>query len=410
MTLAKEKEDATRLTEQGAWRARIIRRKKENKLSSIQKKKKIEDYAINLKKFEALNVSSKFAICGLPIRVDTYKNCTFGCAYCFSNNRKICEFEKNFQVANIQSVEKRLDRIFNKGKYEQTNFLDVLIADGITWHCGGMSDPFQPIEQRYHITKQLIDVCNKYGISILFSTKTDDLYDASIRPDLHTFQLSVSNVDNRKDIEKNVPDIEKRYRLYRQLKNDGFRVGIRIQPFIPDISTLEIVKMFHDADNFTLEGLKLVPQNKEHKEKVLEIVGLQQSDFTQMGLLNLKPEIRLQMYAPFIKYFDEHGIPYSLADNDMHHIGTNFCCCGDRLVSKNTTFNNTFMCQMYGKCYAKELLDEQLFESGVRDCKCNHLFTSNRQEGCTSVQEFYDKRFYRKSSPFSPEFLIDEET
>lgn len=362
-----------------------------------------------MKTFEPLNVSSKFAICGLPIRVDTYKGCTFGCTYCFSNNRKICEFDKTLQIANIKSVEKRLDKIFNKGKVEITNFLDTLIEQGITWHCGGMSDPFQPVERKYKITSSLIDVCNKYGISILFSTKTDNLYDANIRPDLHTFQLSVSNITNRTDIEKNVPDIEKRYQLYRQLKRDGFRVGIRVQPFIPDISTLEIVEMFRDADNFTLEGLKLVPQNKEHKEKVLEIVGLKQSDFTQMGLLNLKPEIRLRMYEPFIRYFDEHGISYSLADNDLHHIGTNYCCCGDALVNKSTTFNNTAMCQMYGSCYAKELIDEQLFESGVRDCKCNHLFTSNRQEGCVSVQDFYDKRFYRKSSPFSPQFLMTGE-
>lgn len=362
-----------------------------------------------MKAFEPLNVSSKFAICGLPIRCDTYKNCSFGCTYCFSNNRKICEFEKNFQIANLHSVENRLDRIFTKKKYDTTNFLDVLIADRITWHCGGMSDPFQPIEGQYHITKRLIDICNKHDISILFSTKSDELYGANIRPDLHSFQFSVSNVYNRNDIEKNVPDISERYKLYRQLKQDGFKCGIRIQPFIPNISTLEIVEMFNDADQFTLEGLKLVPQNKEHKEKVLEIVGMKQSDFTQMGLLNLKPEIRLKMYEPFIRYFEQHGIPYSLADNDLHHIGTNSCCCGDALVKKSTSFNNTSMCQMYGPCYAKELLDEELFESGVRDCKCNHLFTSNRQEGCTSVQDFYDKRFYRKSSPFSPEFLFKEE-
>lgn len=361
-----------------------------------------------MKTFEGLNVSSKFAICGLPIRVDTYKNCTFGCAYCFSNNRKICEFEKTFQVANIPAVEKRLDRIFNQNKYDKTNFLDVLIADGITWHCGGMSDPFQPIERKYHITEQLIDICNKYDISILFSTKSDDLYNANIRPDLHTFQFSISNIDNRKDIERNVPDIERRYQLYKQLKKDGFKVGIRIQPFIPNVTTLEIVKMFEDADQFTLEGLKLVPQNKEHKEEVLEVVGLSKECFTQMGLLNLKPEIRLKMYEPFIEYFKEHDIPYSIADNDLHHMGTNLCCCGDRLVKKSTTFNNTFMCQKYGKCYGKEQIDEELFNAGVRDCKCNHLFTSNRQEGCISVQDFYDKRFYRKSSPFSPEFLIDE--
>jgi DNA repair photolyase len=362
-----------------------------------------------MKQFEALNVSSKFAICGLPIRVDTYKNCTFGCVYCFSNNRKICEFEKSFQVANLQSIERRLDRIFNRNTYDSTNFLDVLIADRITWHCGGMSDPFQPIEQRYHITSKMIDICNEYNISILFSTKSDCIYGANIRPDLHTFQFSISNVDNRKDIERNVPDIEKRYQLYKHLKSEGFNVGIRLQPFIPDISTLDVVKMFKDADQFTLEGIKIVPQNKEHKEEVLRVTGLERSAFTQKGLLNLKPEIRTKMYEPFIEYFEQHNIPYSLADNDMHHIGTNRCCCGDRLVRKSTTFNNTAMCKLYGKCYAKEQIDHELFESGVRDCKCNHLFTSNRQEGCASVQDFYDKRFYRKSSPFSPAFLLKDE-
>lgn len=361
-----------------------------------------------MKTFEALNVSSKFAICGLPIRVDTYKNCSFGCIYCFSNNRKICEFEKKFQVANLLSVERRLDKIFNKQKVDKSNFLDTLIAQGITWHCGGMSDPFQPIEQKYHITSKLIDICNQYSISILFSTKSDNLYDANIRPDFHTFQFSISNVNDRTDIEKNVSGIEKRLYLYKKLKSEGFRVGIRIQPFIPDVSTLEIVKMFSDADQFTLEGIKLVPQNKEHKELVLQTLGMKQADFTQMGLLNLKPELRLKMYKPFIEYFEAHNIPFSLADNDMHHIGTNRCCCGDRLVTRSTTFNNTAMCKMYGNCYAKEQIDHELFESGVRDCKCNHLFTSNRQEGCISVQDFYDKRFYRKSSPFSPDFLLKE--
>lgn len=93
-----------------------------------------------MKTFNALNVSSKFAICGLPIRVDTYKSCAFQCAYCFSNCRKIMEFEKTLQVANIKQVERKLDKIFNKKQVDITNFLDTLIANGITWHCGGMSD------------------------------------------------------------------------------------------------------------------------------------------------------------------------------------------------------------------------------------------------------------------------------
>ena len=360
-----------------------------------------------MKTFNSLNVSSKFAICGLPIRVDTYKNCSFGCKYCFANCRKIMEFGKDFQIGNIKQVERLLHKIFDLKQINEENLLEVLISKKITWHCGGMSDPFQPIEKELGITKQLIDLSNKYEIPILFSTKSNTVYDCNINPKLHTFQLSVTNIYDRKDIEPNVPSIKSRYEFYRYLKEKGFRVGIRIQPFLPNITDLKLVEMFKDADNFTLEGIKIVPQNKEHKEYILKILNLNKDDFTQMGLLNLKPTIRLEMYKPFIKYFEENNIPFSIADNDLHYIGTSKCCCGDKLVSKSTNFNNTAMLKKYGNNYTKEQLNNELGDCA--NCKCNHLFTSNRQEGCKTVKEFYDKRFDRKSSPFSPKFQYVEE-
>nr|DAR46079.1 MAG TPA: DNA repair photolyase [Caudoviricetes sp.] len=360
---------------------------------------------MNNKTFNPLNVSSKFAICGLPIRVDTYKTCSFGCKYCFSNYRKIMEFEKQLQVANIKSVERKLDKILNKKEVNPENFLDVLISQGYDWHCGGMSDPFQPVEQKLQITKQLIDITNQYDIHILFSTKSDTTYNCDIKPELHTFQLSVTNTNDRVDFEPNVPDISKRYKFYKSLKERGFKVGIRIQPFIPDISTLDIIEKFKDADHFTIEGLKLVPQNKQHKDYLLELTGLHHSDFTQMGLLNLKPEIRNELYKPFIDKLQEYGISYSIADNDLHHLGTSKCCCGDTLIHKSTDFNNTSMICRYGINYTREQLNKELKRCSVDCCKCNQLFTSNRQEGCVTVQDFYNKRFDRKSSPFSPKFL-----
>ena len=355
------------------------------------------------KKFIPLNVSSKFAICGLPLRVDTYKNCSFGCRYCFANFRKIMEFNKELQIGNIAYVKRKLDNIFNKGKINKDSFLDNLIADKITWHCGGMSDPFQPIEKSFKITKQLVDITNKYNISILFSTKSDTVYNDDIKPELHSFQLSITNIDDRRDLEPNISSIKNRYRFYRRLKDNGFKVGIRVQPFIPGVSDERIVEMFKDADYFTIEGLKLIPQNKEHKEYLLNLLKLSKDDFTQMGLLNLKPEIRERLYKDILEELERYKIPYSLADNDFHHISSSKCCCGEPLIKKSTDFNNTAMCFKYGINYK---LDNVIKELGkIKDCKCNNLFTSNRQEGCKTVEEFYEKRFDRKSSPFSPYFL-----
>lgn len=366
----------------------------------------MENKTLSIKKFNPLSVSSKFAICGLPLRMDTYKYCTFGCKYCFANNRKIMEFDKHIQIGNISWLEKKLEKVHSHGA-KMNDFLETLIEKNITFHCGGMSDPFQPCEKEYGITKSCINVCTKYNHSILFSTKSDTVYDANIRPDIHTFQLSITGAGN--DLEPNVPSLQKRIKFYRQLKNDGFKVGIRIQPFIPNITTIDIIKEFHDADNITIEGIKIVPQNEELKNIMFEQFGMKREWFTQMGLLNLKPQIRLKLYQPFIEYLESNNIPYSIADNDMHHLGTNYCCCGDNLITNILKINNTTMCHLYGNEYAKEVIDEMIFNEGVRDCKCNQLFTSNRQEGCVSVQDFYDKRFYRKSSPFSTKFLYTEE-
>ena len=301
------------------------------------------------KKFNPLNVSSKFAICGLPLRVDTYKTCSFGCKYCFANYRKIMEFKKELQIANISLLEKTLHRVLIDKKIRENNFLDTLISNDITWHCGGMSDPFQPVEQELHITKQMIDIANKYNIHILFSTKTDNLYNANINPILHTFQFSITNLKNRTDIEPNIASIDNRIHLFNELKRDGFKVGIRVQPFIPNITTTDIIDTFHNADYFTIEGLKLVPQNKEQKEYLLKLLKLNRTDFKQMGLLNLKPEIRLKLYKDFIDKLNKYKIPFSIADNDLHYISSGKCCCGDPLIHKSTNFNNTALLKKYGK-------------------------------------------------------------
>lgn len=355
-----------------------------------------------MKKFNILNVSSKFAICGVPLRADTYKNCSFGCIYCFADNRVIMNYSKDRQVGDINQLERTLKRLFEGEGKKEGSFLDALISERITWHVGGMSDPFQHCEKELGITKQMVELGNKYNISMLFSTKSDTVYDTPIDPKLHSFQLSFSSLENS-EIEPNIPSTENRIAFYHELKSRGFKVGIRLQPFIPNLTTLEIVKKFKDADHFTIEGLKLVPQNSYQNNIVLDKCCMKKEDFTQMGLLNLKPNIREVAYAEFISYFEDNNISYSIADNDMHDIGTSKCCCGDSLVDKSTDFNNTSLIKKYGLEWTDEEAKNEL--GCFKDCKANMLFTSNRTEGCTTVCDFIEKRHGRKTSPFSPKFL-----
>lgn len=357
-----------------------------------------------MKKFNPLNVSSKFAICGLPLRVDTYRTCSFGCKYCFANYR-ISRKADDFQIADIDYVDMKLKKILVDGIVNPETFSDVLIANDYTWHLGGMSDPFQPAEKKFNVTRDLIEVSKKYNRHILISTKADTLYDCKPIPELHTFHLSVTNCNDNKDYEPNISSFENRLKFYKDLKNNEFKVGIRVQPFIPNVTTDEIIEYFKDADNFTIEGIKLVTNNTEQKEMICEMLGMStKEDFVSLGLMNLKPEYRLKLYKPFIEKLEHYHIPYSIADNDLHYIGTNrYCCCGDRLVDKPLMFNNTAMLKKYGKNYTLNDINDNLgcFEC----CKCWRLFNScRREEGLRTVKEYYKSRFNRESSPFSPKF------
>lgn len=194
-------------------------------------------------------------------------------------------------------------------------------------------------------------------------------------------------------------------RFFKELKADGFRVGIRMQPFIPGITTLDIVKMFEGADNFSLEGLKVVSNSEEAHNLVFRELGMSLDDFEPRGTLNIKPEIRLRLYAPFIEYFEAHNIPFSIADNDLHYIGTNRCCCGDALVGKSSGIDSTALIKKYGEDYTLENVNTELTRLGCADCTCKDLYFSYDTEDAKTVREFYAIRFRRPTSIFSPKLL-----
>ena len=68
------------------------------------------------------------------------------------------EFGKELQIANISQFEKTLKRVHTDKNIKSDSLIDNLLNEDITLHWGGMSDPFQPIEEKLEITKQLIDI------------------------------------------------------------------------------------------------------------------------------------------------------------------------------------------------------------------------------------------------------------
>ena len=100
--------------------------------------------------------------------------------------------------------------------------------------------------------------------------------------------------------------------------------------------------------------------------------------------------------------FEESGLSDSIADNDLHYLWNNCCCCGDELVDEVIPFSNTELLRRFGMDYSLE----EVFDlaEDYLDCRCASLFNSDRRNGCVTVEDFYRDRFDRSSSVFSPKF------
>ena len=196
--------------------------------------------------------------------------------------------------------------------------------------------------------------------------------------------------------------MESRYKFYRELKDKGFKVGIRIQPFIPGVTETGIIDLFHDADFFTIESLKIVPQDKEYRKKLADLLGMPLDDFKFSGLYNLKSELKLKYYKPFIEKLELYNIPFSIADNDLRSISKSKCCCGDPLIKKSTDFNTTALLNKYGSGYGLQNIYDEI--GCYADCNCKSLFASNRQKGVTTVSDFFTLNIDSAKNPTGKAF------
>ena len=186
------------------------------------------------------------------------------------------------------------------------------------------------------------------------------------------------------------------------MKDEGFRVGIRIAPLIPGITELEIIDEFIEADFFSIDCIKLVPQNDEAKKYMFKTCNLNRRMFEQKGLLKLKQHIRKTEYEKFKQRLEDYGLNFGIADAEFHHWGNTKCCCGENLVTKSTDFNTRAMLHKNIDYNLDDVLDAC---GKYNNCIANHLFSSDRVENCKTVSDFFKKRFRRKNSPFSKKFL-----
>ena len=192
--------------------------------------------------------------CNYPARLDTYGcGCSHDCKYCYA--KSLLDFRKFWnprdpKVADIGKIEKQIKKIA-EGKCGNIRAIRL----------GGMTDCFQPIEEKHHVTYETLKLLKKYNVHYLIVTKSDlvasDEYMKVLDKELAHIQITVTTTDDDLSMtyEKAVPP-SRRIAAIEKLQAAGFDVAIRLSPFIPEFVDMGILNHVK-CDKIQVEFLRV---------------------------------------------------------------------------------------------------------------------------------------------------------
>jgi DNA repair photolyase len=305
---------------------------------------------------EFISFKSIFYFCSLPLRLDSYKGCGFGCLYCFSQNLNYRNenFFNTAIPANPLLFSKRMRRTQIEGN--DVGVINSCLLNRIPIHLGSVSDPFQPAEKKYRISFELLKILADYSYPTVISTKSTLLWNKEYLDLLKKFpvsiQISLSTYDNvlAKKIEPNAPSPEDRLLCLRILGEKGFYTVVRLQPYLlnhsTDIEDLLIKLSKNMVKHVVLEHLR-IPTTSTLKTRNLlwENLGENYLElYKQLGITRsrinyeLSSEIKIETVKKVRKICHSLGMTFGSGDNDLHHLSDSFCCCGLACKSGFTNF------------------------------------------------------------------------
>lgn len=331
--------------------------------------------------------TSQFTMCGNCFRADMYRGCSFGCDYCFANNRG-GNFEHDFQVADVDLIRKWFKQAIEDG--DVSNIKKELINHYVPIHLGGLSDPFQKCEEKYRASYRFLEISKYYNYPVNISTKTahlDDMYWEILDPKIHTFSISILGYTDEyvRTWESATPLATERIEFVKELKKRGFWVSIRIQPIISMEEVEKLIKASEQyVDYFTVEHLKLPADNAEVCKRLL--VKMYGTD-TRLVAKGREFEFDSNTKRKNIEYIKSiTNVKIGCGDNDLHVLSDSLNCCGIDTMPK--AFSNWLK---YNSMYIKMTGDRTQWSPSAN---CNVCFNSACiVKGFTQMKQYVDKAY-----------------
>lgn len=181
--------------------------------------------------------------------INPYQGCEHGCIYCYARPSHTylelspgLDFEtKLFAKRNGANL---LRREFAKPAYQPQTIV-----------IGANTDPYQPIEQRYRLTRQLLEVMLAHRHPVGLITKSAmilrdlDLLSELASEGLCQVMVSVTTLNEtlRRQLEPRASTGAGRLKVIEKLASAGVQVGVLAAPMIPRLNEPELEQIIKSA-------------------------------------------------------------------------------------------------------------------------------------------------------------------
>jgi DNA repair photolyase len=180
--------------------------------------------------------------------INPYVGCEFGCTYCYARDTHRWVMERAGTRRSALSPEEAFEReILVKADVAEVLARTLKPAQmaGHSLVIGTATDPYQPAERTFRLTRQILEVLRSYhGLSIGIITKspliTRDLDILQALSERHevSVNISLATADRKlaRRLELRSPIPEARLRALRRLTAGGIYAGLLVAPIVPGIT------------------------------------------------------------------------------------------------------------------------------------------------------------------------------
>jgi DNA repair photolyase len=171
--------------------------------------------------------------------INPYRGCEIGCTYCYARyTHGFFDFHRWQDFEEKIFIKRRAAEALER-KLRRTDLTGQPIA------IGTATDPYQPAERHFGVTRSLLEVFQQVeGLEISITTKSPlilrdmDLLTALDRQHSMTLQVSITTLDPAlaKSLEPHAPSPSARLKTIRRLADEGLATSVFCMPLMPGIN------------------------------------------------------------------------------------------------------------------------------------------------------------------------------